>query len=89
MEPATSGDGPRKDKTMIAGLMMKYFVLKPKGDHVYAKASRMAMTKYADVVSKENPELAAELREWSNQENAESYARSLASAPNADDRTGT
>jgi hypothetical protein len=71
---------------ITAGLMMKYFVLKPRGDDVYAKASRMAMTKYADAVSKANPELAAELREWSEQENAESYARSLVTAPNAEER---
>ncbi len=28
---------------MMDGLLMKYFVLKPKGGDVYAKASRMAM----------------------------------------------
>jgi len=61
----------------MPGLVMKYFVLKPAGDDMYARASRMAMGKYADVIAQENPELAHQLREWRDQENAESYARSI------------
>lgn len=63
------------------GLVMKYFVLKPAGDDAYAQASRQAMRKYADVIARENPELAFQLRQWTDQENAETYARSLESPP--------
>jgi hypothetical protein len=61
----------------MAGLIMKYFVLKPAGDDVYAKASRMAMREYAKAVARENPELKEHLRDWADQEHAESYARSV------------
>ena len=46
------------------GLLMKYFILKPKGNNVYAKASREAMLRYADVVNSINPILTNDLREW-------------------------
>ena len=49
---------------MSSGLLMKYFVLKPSGSDVYAKASRKAMRAYASFVLEENPELANELRDW-------------------------
>lgn len=62
---------------MSNGLVMKYFVLKPAGDDVYAKASRTAMRKYADVIAEDNQELAQQLRDWAGQEHAEHYARSL------------
>lgn len=61
----------------MGGLLMKYFVLKPAGDDVYARASRMAMLKYADVIKGENPKLSAELKDWAAQKNAEAYARSI------------
>lgn len=61
----------------MTGLVMKYFVLKPAGDDVYAKASRMAMRRYADEIESENLEMAKQLREWTDQEQAESYARKL------------
>jgi len=48
----------------MAGLQMKYFVLKPTGEDLYAGASRLAMLEYARVIEPENPELAKELREW-------------------------
>jgi hypothetical protein len=54
------------------GLMMKYFVLKPKGKDIYAQASRKAMRVYADYIEKENQEFAKELHEWANFEQAES-----------------
>ncbi len=63
-------------------LIMKYFVLKPAGDDVYAKASRMGMRKYAEAIESENPQLAKQLREWTDAEHAESYARRLAADPN-------
>jgi hypothetical protein len=47
-----------------SNLQMKYFVLKPSGDNVYAKASRKAMQAYAEAVKKEAPEFAQELFEW-------------------------
>lgn len=46
------------------GLVMKYFVLKPKGDDEYAKASRKAMMMYAASIRKENLKLSTELIEW-------------------------
>lgn len=49
---------------MGKGLMMKYFVLKPKGDDDYAIASRAAMMAYAAVIRELNPTLAEELRDW-------------------------
>ena len=61
---------------MTAGLLMKYFVLKPHGDDRYAGASRKAMNAYASFIESENPELAKELRDWAANEMAESYANS-------------
>ena len=52
------------------GLQMKYFVLKPKGDDEYARASRLAMSAYADAIEQENAELAAELNAWTEKEAA-------------------
>jgi hypothetical protein len=63
------------------GLLMKYFVLKPKGNDIFAKASRMAMRKYAEVIKDENPQFSAELREWADQANAEAYAASIEKDP--------
>jgi hypothetical protein len=65
----------------MPGLVMKYFVLKPAGDDVYAKASRMAMRKYAEAVAQANPELTHQIRDWVDQEHAEAYARSLERIP--------
>jgi hypothetical protein len=65
----------------MSGLVMRYFVLKPAGDTPYEKASRVAMLKYAEWIIHENPELAAELREWVARENAEAYARSVDESP--------
>jgi hypothetical protein len=52
----------------MTGLIMKYFVLKPAGDDAYAKASRAAMRRYADLIKEENSELCSELREWADRE---------------------
>ena len=46
--------------------LMEYFVLKPKGDGIYAEASRKAMRAYATHIQKENKELCDELREWAD-----------------------
>lgn len=51
----------------MAGLLLKYFVLKPrskKAGDVFAIASRAALKRYADVVQKADPELATEIRQW-------------------------
>lgn len=50
------------------GLTMKYFVLKPRGEDIYAAASRKAMRAYARLIQNENPELARELIEWADAE---------------------
>jgi hypothetical protein len=52
----------------MEGLQMKYFVLKPKGDDVYAEASRKAMRAYAAHILNENEVLANELRAWADSE---------------------
>lgn len=48
----------------MSGLQMRYFVLKPEGDGTHHKASQAAMLAYADVIYKDNPTLALELRQW-------------------------
>lgn len=50
----------------MTGLQMKYFVLKPRGDNIYAAASREAMKVYAEYIKRENPELCTDLREWAD-----------------------
>ena len=55
---------------MADGLLLKYFVLKPRGSGIYAAASRAAMLKYADIVERENPDLAREVRWWACDEAA-------------------
>uniref|UniRef100_A0A6H1ZHN1 Uncharacterized protein n=1 Tax=viral metagenome TaxID=1070528 RepID=A0A6H1ZHN1_9ZZZZ len=61
MEPEAFDD-------MVEGLKMKYFVLKPKGDDIYARASRRAMEEYAKVVFSTNPDLARDLLGWADGE---------------------
>lgn len=50
------------------GLLLKYFVIKPKGNNIYAKASREAMFKYAEVINETNPIFANDLIEWATKE---------------------
>jgi hypothetical protein len=50
------------------GLLMKYFVLKPHGNDIYAKASRCAMREYASVIRQTNPQLADDLAMWIEKE---------------------
>ena len=45
-------------------IFLKYFVLKPKGTDIYARASRIAMNKYAEIIEEDDPELAKHLYEW-------------------------
>lgn len=47
-------------------LFLKYFVLKPEGDDIYALASRRAMREYARTIEKEAPRFAKELIAWAN-----------------------
>ncbi|MGH9930008.1 MAG: hypothetical protein ACREA9_12410 [Pyrinomonadaceae bacterium] len=56
-----------------APLLMKYFVLKPKGTDIYAEASRAAMKAYAKKIEHDNPTLAYELASWAVRE--ELYAK--------------
>jgi hypothetical protein len=49
-------------------LQMKYFVLKPAGNDLFALASRRAMRVYAETVAKEHPDFANQIREWVNRE---------------------
>ena len=53
------------------GLLMKYFVLKPKGNDIYAEASRKAMRAYAAHIIGENEQFANELRAWADGETSE------------------
>jgi len=52
-------------------LMLKYFVLKPKGDSIHAKASRVAMHAYARTIKDTHPELSKQLVDWAAAEGAE------------------
>jgi len=56
------------DKYVEQHLKMKYFVLKPEGNSIYAKASRNAMKTYANIIEDEAPQFAAELLEWAGKE---------------------
>ena len=53
---------------MTDGLIMKYFVLKPKGTDAYAAASRAAMRSYGNHIAMENPELRDALWAWAQRE---------------------
>lgn len=50
------------------GLLMEYFVLKPKGKGPHAKAARDAMRAYAKSIESVNPVLAEELHKWAQRE---------------------
>lgn len=57
-----------KDDT---GLVMKYFVLKPKGKDAYAFAARKALVAYAHFIEDTNKGLAADLYQWAGREEFE------------------
>lgn len=52
------------------GLIMKYFVLKPRGKDLHAEASRKAMRAYARHITMDNPEFAKELEDWAFKESS-------------------
>lgn len=52
----------------LEGLKMKYFVLKPAGNSVYAIASQEAMRAFASSIRAHNPELCDDLYEWADAE---------------------
>ena len=52
------------------GLLLKYFVLKPRGTSAHAKASREAMLTYATWIKEEDSSLASSLRRWVSEEEA-------------------
>lgn len=49
-------------------LRMKYFVLKPGGHDLRARASRAAMRRYAELIRFEDPEFATGLCKWCDDE---------------------
>lgn len=49
---------------MEEGVLLRYFVLKPRGRDAYALASRDAMRQYAASIRLTNPALAQALWEW-------------------------
>jgi hypothetical protein len=58
---------------MSDGLLMKYFVLKPAGNDLHARASRDAMSHYAGFIWNENPQLAEDLNKWVERERAAAH----------------
>lgn len=48
----------------MAGLQMKYFVLKPEGNSAHNMACRQALRAYADAIRPHNSELADDLGLW-------------------------
>jgi hypothetical protein len=61
----------------MSELQMKYFVLRPKGTDLHAKASRAAMRQYAKVMAEENAQLAVEVLAWATNEQTEAFPRSV------------
>jgi hypothetical protein len=59
----------------MEGLVMKYFVLKPGGDDIYALASRLAMREYAKIIVAYNPELSRGLDDWATEETLNAIKR--------------
>ena len=49
-------------------LGLKYFVLKPKGNDIYANASRQAMLTYANIIKLQDPELSHDIILWVDKE---------------------
>ena len=54
------------------GLQMKYFVLRPKGNNPFARASRAAMRTYASAIREDNRQLSDELHAWADAETCHS-----------------
>ena len=58
-------------------LILKYFVLKPGGNSLFAAASRQAMVKFAEVIRPESPNFADEVEAWAEVEQ-DRYDKSFA-----------
>ena len=54
----------------MKGLQMKYFVLKPGGNDVFAKASRVAMIRYAGEIMDTDRGFALDIIKWVGDEEA-------------------
>lgn len=52
----------------MAGLGMKYFVLKPEGNTDHARASRTAMRVFAAEIHDTDSKLATQLKQWAYEE---------------------
>lgn len=52
----------------MAGLGMKYFVLKPEGSTEHARASRTAMRVFAAEIFDTDSKLATQLKQWAYEE---------------------
>lgn len=52
----------------MSGLVLKYFVLKPRGHDAYAVASRRALIAYASAIFETNEVLAGQLMSWAGYE---------------------
>ena len=50
------------------GLKMKYFVLKPEGNNLYASASRQALKAYSEAIAPADKILAEQLLFWATKE---------------------
>ena len=49
---------------IMAGLVMKYFVLNPTKNDAYGRASNQAIRAYAKAIAPTNPEFANDLMNW-------------------------
>jgi hypothetical protein len=72
----------------MSELQMKYFVLRPKGTDLHAKASRAAMRQYAKVMAEENAQLAVEVLAWATREQTAAFPGSVEHAPPEDRKQG-
>lgn len=68
----------------MAGLELRYFVLKPKGSDDFAWASRMAMRTFAEHIKMSQPALAEDLITWAQAEEIVAYPNFKKEVPNAD-----
>lgn len=62
---------------MSDGLLMKYFVLKPRGNDEYARASRAAMLAYAKEIEATDQQLSRQLEDWVSDAGAEAQREAL------------
>jgi hypothetical protein len=55
----------------MSELLMKYFVLKPRGTDLFARASRAAMFRYAKEIMEQEPIFSKQVWDWAAKEMAE------------------